>query len=279
MLPTKMSQRRFRVAFSFAGEKRDFVAQVAEILAKKFGRNAILYDKFHEAEFARHDLGILLPTLYGEQSDLVVAVLCQEYDDKRWTGWEWLHIYGLLTKEDGYRVMPCRFDQAEVRGLSKAAAFVELDGRTPDDISERILERLALNEGKPREFYTAPSPSVPPRTFCSPVRNNLPRLQSFFGRESELQAIREALDPESRTWGALIDGPGGIGKTSLAVRAAYDCTLTHFDRIIFVSLKDREMDESGAWTIGNLLVPGFLEMLNEIARGWRRWTNSVLTIG
>ena len=49
--------KRFRIAFSFAGERRDFVAQVAAILARRFGEDAILYDKYQEAEFARHDLG------------------------------------------------------------------------------------------------------------------------------------------------------------------------------------------------------------------------------
>ena len=71
-----MAPRRFRVALSFAGEKRDFVEQVADLLAARFGRDAILYDKYHEAEFARYDLGIRLPKLYGEESDLIVPVLC-----------------------------------------------------------------------------------------------------------------------------------------------------------------------------------------------------------
>ena len=93
-MSAEMSAKRFRIAFSFAGAKRDFVAKVAAILAQRFGEAAILYDKFHEAEFARHDLGIYPPKLYGEQSDLVVPVLCRDYDKKRWTGWEWLHIYG-----------------------------------------------------------------------------------------------------------------------------------------------------------------------------------------
>ena len=31
-------------------------------------------------------------------------------------------------------------------------------------------------------------------------------------------------------------------------------------------MKDREMDDDGERSLGNLLVPGFLEMLNEIAR-------------
>lgn len=57
----RMGDKRFRIAFSFAGEKRTFVAKVAEILAEQLGREHILYDKYHEAELARRDLGIYLP--------------------------------------------------------------------------------------------------------------------------------------------------------------------------------------------------------------------------
>ena len=31
------TDKRFRIALSFAGEKRDFVAQVAAVLAERFG--------------------------------------------------------------------------------------------------------------------------------------------------------------------------------------------------------------------------------------------------
>src|SRR6266536_5286946 len=47
------------------------------------------------------------------------------------------------------------------------------------------------------------------------VQSNLPRLPYFFGREDELAQIAEALAPDARGWGMLIDGPGGIGKTAL----------------------------------------------------------------
>ena len=145
-----MSAKRFRIAFSFAGEKREFVAEVARILADRFNEDKILYDKYHEAEFARWNLGTYLPQLYGEESELIVPMLCPRYDDKRWTGWEWIHIYGLLTKADGYRVMPCRFEHAEADGLSPAAGFIELDHKTPEQTAALILERLALNEAIPR---------------------------------------------------------------------------------------------------------------------------------
>jgi tetratricopeptide (TPR) repeat protein len=98
------------------------------------------------------------------------------------------------------------------------------------------------------------------------IPHNLPSLQPFFGREEELKKIADALDPESRTWGALIDGPGGMGKTSLAVRAAYDASTEDFEKIVFVSLKSRELDDDGLRDLSGFLISGLAELLNELAR-------------
>ena len=98
------------------------------------------------------------------------------------------------------------------------------------------------------------------------IPHNLPSLQPFFGREEELRKIADALDPESRTWGALIDGPGGMGKTSLAVRAAYDAPPDAFEKIAFVSLKSRELDDDGMRDLSGFLISGLAELLNELAR-------------
>jgi tetratricopeptide (TPR) repeat protein len=260
-----MEPKRFRIAFSFAGEKRDFVEKVAAILAQRFGETAILYDKYHEAEFSRARLGRYLPKLYNEQSELVVVVVCRDYPHKEWCGLEWDAIFDLLKQRREDEVMLSRFDHANVEGLYSDAGFTELDNKTPEQAAKLILERLAVNEGKPKDYYTGSS-SSDARPAHTTIPNNLPRLQPFFGREAELAQIREALDPENRTWGALIDGPGGMGKTSLAVRAAYDCTPDEFKRIVFVSVKGRELDDDGVREMGVFVLPGFLEMLNELAR-------------
>lgn len=264
-MDSPVSTKRFRIAFSFAGEKRDFVKQAADLLAVRFGQDRILYDKYHEAEFAVFDLGIKLPKLYGEQSDLIIPVLCPDYDAKRWTGWEWVHIYSLLTKADGHRVMPSRFDYANADGLSPASGFIELDKKSPEEFVTLILERLAINEGLPKNHYTRPAVVVAsaPKTL---IPHNLPSLQPFFGREDELKKIADALDPDSRTWGALIDGPGGMGKTSLAVRAAYDAPPKVFDKIVYISLKSRELDDDGLRDLSGFLVSGLVELFGELAR-------------
>ena len=261
-----MSAKRFRIALSFAGETRDFVAKVAAILAQHFTEAAILYDKYHEAEFSRGDLAFYLPDLYEKEADLVVAVFCQDYDKKEWCGLEWNAIFGLLKKRKVDEVMLTRFGRVEGKGLHGLAGYTDLDDLEPEEAATLILERLALNEAKPKDHYVRTVKDAKQRPASTETPNNLPRLQPFFGRAEELAAIHEALDPESRTWGALIDGPGGMGKTSLAIRAAYDCPPGQFQRIVFVSVKDRELDDDGVRKLGGHLLPAFLEMLNELAR-------------
>jgi tetratricopeptide (TPR) repeat protein len=259
------SDKRFRIAFSFAGEKREFVSKVADILAERFGEAAILYDKYHQAEFSRGDLAFYLPDLYEKQADLVVAVFCPGYENKEWCGLEWNAIFGLLKARKVDEVMLTRFGRVEGRGLHGLAGYTDLDDLTPDQAAGLILERIALSESTPKQRRESDKTNERGQLHTS-IPNNLPRLQSFFGRERELAAIREALDPESRTWGALIDGPGGMGKTSLAVRAAYDCPPGQFQRIVFVSLKNRELDDDGVRELGGFLLSGLVELLNELAR-------------
>ncbi|HEX3149955.1 MAG TPA: tetratricopeptide repeat protein [Gemmataceae bacterium] len=257
--------KRFRIAFSFAGEKREFVEKVAQILAQRFGEDKILYDKFHEAEFANPDLALDLPALYKNESDLIVAVFCPEYQGREWCGLEWRAIFSIVKEGGSKQILLSRFDLTDGKDLFGLGGFIELDDKTAEQFATLILERLAINEGLPKNHYTKPPPASgdTPRTT---IPHNLPSLQPFFGREDELAKIADALDPESRTWGALIDGPGGMGKTSLAVRAAYACTKEQFDKIAFISLKSRELDDDGIRDLSGFLISGLAELLNELAR-------------
>ncbi|HKJ88605.1 MAG TPA: ATP-binding protein, partial [Gammaproteobacteria bacterium] len=49
------------------------------------------------------------------------------------------------------------------------------------------------------------------------LRSRLERMQAagFIGRERELQAFRDCLDPSSPCRVLLLHGPGGMGKTTL----------------------------------------------------------------
>lgn len=158
MMPEHETERRFRVAFSYASENRDLVGRAAILIAELFGETAVLYDKFHEGEFARHDLARHLPRLYEEQSDLIVVVICRDYQTKKWTGLEWDAIREVIQRRqerDKTEVMLCRFNGVTAEGLDPepGPGFVELDEKTPGQFAKLILQRLAANERKKRDHY------------------------------------------------------------------------------------------------------------------------------
>lgn len=83
MMTTSSASRRFDVALSFPGEHREYVKEVATQLSAAFTEERVLYDHYHDTEFARLDLDIYLPKLYREASELIVILLCPEYAAKR----------------------------------------------------------------------------------------------------------------------------------------------------------------------------------------------------
>ncbi|MDT4332035.1 TIR domain-containing protein [Methylomonas sp. MS20] len=196
---TDIPPKRFRIAFSFAGEKRDFVQQTARILAERFGEEKILYDEYHEEEFSRARLGRYLPRFYHDESDLVVVVLCQDYLQKEWPGLEWDAIFDLIKKRRDDDVMLTRFDRAEIAELYDAG-YTELDDKSPEQFATKILRRLALNESKPKDHYTkdlnfqaasevAPTPSP---TVCAHDATTLKKLETKEA-ESFVQSIQKFL--------------------------------------------------------------------------------------
>ena len=105
-----------------------------------------------------------------------------------------------------------------------------------------------------------------PVTLAEALRSTLPHQPYFFGRKKELETIVDGIAPEARTWGALIDGPGGIGKTALAVRAGHLASVQQFPLKLFLSAKVRELTPAGEQPLTDSMLPGFQELLKELAR-------------
>jgi tetratricopeptide (TPR) repeat protein len=127
----------------------------------------------------------------------------------------------------------------------------------------RYLDEQVTSFGRHApEFMT--TPAVAERYKAVP--SSLPSQPYFFGRAKELCIIAEAIAPEARTWGALIDGPGGIGKTALAIRAAHVAPESHFDRKIFLSAKVRELTPQGEQPLEDFMLPNYVALLTELAR-------------
>lgn len=98
------------------------------------------------------------------------------------------------------------------------------------------------------------------KTNRSCLFSNLPPAEhsEFIGRETELEKLLKHISPDYRQHITVVDGIGGIGKTSLVLKAANLCqnpsqkpkylsniTIPQFEAIIFVSIKKSYLDFSG----------------------------------
>lgn len=95
---------------------------------------------------------------------------------------------------------------------------------------------------------------------------SIPHQPYFFGRKKELEIIAGAICPEARTWGALIDGPGGIGKTALAIKAGHDAPVENFPLKIFLSAKIRQLTPKGEEELKDFMLPNYQDLLKELGK-------------
>ncbi len=139
---SKIDTHRFKVALSFQGECRPYVAEVAKELEIRLGKGSVFYDAYYEPELARPNLDVLLQGIYHDNSELVAVFLSKDYASKEWCGLEWRAIRDLMKKKNDHRIMLLRLGEFELSGLFGIDGYLDLSQRSPSDCAEAICARL-----------------------------------------------------------------------------------------------------------------------------------------
>jgi tetratricopeptide (TPR) repeat protein len=127
--------------------------------------------------------------------------------------------------------------QGEFRVLTQSFDTTESFEKLALDNLQKLLIEYGDAIGKGGVTPPLQAPTIP---------NNLPRRAAFFGRTKEMDVATRALSPADRTWGVLVDGIGGIGKTALAIEAAHRAQdAGAFDAFVFVTAKQNILAPSG----------------------------------
>lgn len=155
--------------------------------------------------------------------------------------------------------------------LSELTATLASDSLAPSPIDLGLHQLKDLREPE-RVFQVAAeglATEFPPLRSAGGRPNNLPaEVKSFVGRQAELSALcKLAVEPGVRT--VTVTGPGGTGKTRLALRAAGELLEPFTDGVFFVPL--------APLTDAELVVPGVASVLGVQKAADRTLVESLIT--
>lgn len=139
---TRLEDIKFKVAVSFPGEKRDFVAEVVNKLKTVYGKDSVFYDFDYQSQLARPNLDTYLQKIYQNKAELIVVFICKQYLDKQWCGLEWRVIREIIKNKDDQRIMFVRFDDADIEGLLSIDGYIDANLYSESNVAQFIRERI-----------------------------------------------------------------------------------------------------------------------------------------
>jgi len=162
---------------------------------------------------------------------------------------------GDLAKKIGYSVSALRKIESDERRPSKQFAEFLADALEIPEGEQPVFMKIARGERSIEGMKS--SPPLPDFSLLQSSQTFSPHipipLSPLIGRESELGAVRQMLgDPQCRL--ITLVGPGGIGKTRLAIEAAHNQSSVFMHGTAFVSLASVNSI--------NLIIPAIANALN-----------------
>ena len=139
---------QYEVALSFAGEQRCYVEQVARSLQSR--GISVFYDHFEKEHLWGRHAAAELQEIYEERSDFAVMFISKQYVEKAWPRHERHSILSRAARESTEFILPVRFDDTVVPGLTGDTIFLHAKDHSPAEISALIMEKLGVGrfEGK-----------------------------------------------------------------------------------------------------------------------------------
>ena len=217
------SSREFDVALSFAGEDRNYVDQVANLL--RDGGVKVFYDLFEEANLWGKNLYDYLSDIYMNKALYTIMFISKPHAEKLWPTHERQAMQARAFQEHQEYILPARFDDTPIPGVLPTVGYISLAGRDPRNFVE-IVQKKLINSGRtvPSEsirrslFSTATMPRVDPKTpsvlVCSSDGTPVP--------EATVVAIAENDTTKSgRT------GQDGVAKLTIPTRRQYQLLVAH----------------------------------------------------
>jgi len=134
----------YDVALSFAGKQRNYVREVAKVLAEEYGLK-VFFDEFEEDKLWGKNLYDYLYEIYSQKSKYVIIFVSKEYKEKIWTNHERQAAQerALQLKNNEY-ILPVKFDDTNIPGLYSTIKFLDANQLSPYQIALFFVKKFGL---------------------------------------------------------------------------------------------------------------------------------------
>jgi TIR domain len=139
-----IKQHPYHVAFSFAGEERDYVKEVAGHL-RSLGIS-VFYDSFEQVDLWGKNLYSHLDDIYRNKARYCVMFISKAYREKSWTNLERESAQTRAFEENQDYILPARFDDTEIPGIHPTIGYIDLRSVKPKQLADMIVQKLGLSE-------------------------------------------------------------------------------------------------------------------------------------
>jgi hypothetical protein len=149
-----LSDRKFEVAISFAGEQRDYASKLARQLQAR--GVSVFYDEFYVPELWGKNLAEEFHRIYSKDANFALMLISKEYVEKNWTRHERRAAIERALSERAEYILPIRFDDSWPDGISTATAYLAADRFSAGAVAEILFKKLGIDPLKGKASHVAP---------------------------------------------------------------------------------------------------------------------------
>lgn len=213
----------FEIALSFAGEDRQYVDQVANLLRDSGVR--VFYDLFEEANLWGKNLYDYLSEIYKDKALYTVMFISKHYAGKVWPTMERQAMQARAFQEHQEYILPARFDDTPIPGVLPTVGYIPLVNKSPASFVE-LIKRKLINSGR-----TVPSDSIRRALFATstaprvdPITSNVTVVSSSAHPVANATVV--AIADNDTTKQGTTDAQGHAVLT-IATRRLYQLLVAH----------------------------------------------------
>lgn len=134
----KQPKYEYDIALSFAGENRDFVEIVADILTSL--KLKVFYDNYEKHKLLGKNLYSYLADIYHNKAKYAVVFVSEYYKQKLWTSHELTYITTREFEQKGEYLLPIKLDNTYIEEIPSTIGYLE--GDTPLNVALTIAKKV-----------------------------------------------------------------------------------------------------------------------------------------